>query len=71
MTGITRVEYMKTKKGLNPALVVVFTYDDVVSDAYEIVGDSDVDTVVDWLKKTPDPVQLLIALRQLMRITVH
>lgn len=69
--SISRVEYMKTKKGFQQALVVVFTYSDTVSDAYEIVGDSDVDTVVDWLKMTPDPVQLLIALRQLMRITVH
>lgn len=69
--NISRVEYMKTKKGPEQALVVVFTYNETISDAYEIVGDSDVDTVLDWLKMTPDPVQLLVALRQLMHITVH
>lgn len=69
--NVSRVEYMKTKKGPEQALVVVFTYGETISDAYEIVGDSDVDTVLDWLKMTPDPVQLLVALRQLMRITVH
>lgn len=68
---ITRVEYMKTNKGLQSGLIVVFTYDDTVSDAYEISGDGDTETVLEWLKRTPDPVQLMIALRQLMRITVH
>lgn len=68
---ISRVEYSKHQDRGEPMLLVVFTYDDEISDAYEVYGGSDINTIMGWLTMAPDPVGLLLEIRNLMKITVH
>ena len=68
---ITKVEYGETVRNGEPGLTLIFTYDNEFTDAYEVWGLDNVNTVGLWLGQEPDPTALLVNLRHMVGLTVH
>lgn len=68
---ISKVEYGQYQKEGEPALSIVFTYDEEYTDAYEIWGEANVNRVFGCVALQPTPEALLIELRHMTGLTVH
>ncbi len=68
---ISKVEYSNFERAGEPALTIVFTYDEDYQDAYEIWGERNVSKIFSCVDKEPTPEALLLELCRMVGLTVH
>lgn len=68
---ISKVEYGKYSREGEPAMTIVFTYDEEYSDAYDVWGEANVGQVFACVATEPAPEALLVELRKMVGLTVH
>ena len=68
---ISKVEYSNYEREGEPALAIVFTYDEDYQDAYEIWGEHNVNKIFLCVGSQPTPEALLLELCRMVGLTVH
>lgn len=68
---LQKIEYQRVSRDEEDGVEVIFTYDDDVTDTYEVYGEPDNSIILNLIGQEPPPEFLVLQLRHLTGSTVH